>query len=235
MGYQYYLRKFWPLYCVCILIVLLATLGADRAITTMAENTPIERSQTIIIDAGHGGEDGGATSCTGVLESQINLEIALRLEDLCHLLGYRTLMIRRTDASVYTEGNSIAAKKASDLRQRVKIVNGVEDGVLISIHQNIFPDSQYSGAQVFYAPTEGSHDFALLLQTLLVSSLNPGSNRKCKTADSIYLMQHIHCPALLVECGFLSNPTEEAKLRSEEYQKMLCCVIVSGLSQYFRA
>lgn len=235
MRYMYYLRKFWLVYLLCGVIVIAFALGADRAITTMAESMPIERKQTIILDAGHGGEDGGAKSCTGVLESQINLQIALRLEDLCHLLGYQTRMIRRTDVSVYTEGNSIAAKKASDLRQRAGIVNGTDNGILISIHQNIFPDSQYSGAQVFYAPTDGSKDFAAALQAMLVSTLNPGSNRKSKSADSIYLMQHIVCPGVLVECGFLSNPAEEAKLRDAEYQKKLCCVIVSGLSQYLCA
>lgn len=235
MRYMYYLRKFWLVYLLCGVIAMTVLLGADRAITTMAENMPIARSRTIIIDAGHGGEDGGATSCTGVLESQINLQIALRLEDLCHLLGYQTRMIRRTDVSVYTEGNSIATKKASDLRQRVRMVNGTDNGILISIHQNIFPDGQYSGAQVFYAPTAGSKDFALLLQAMLISSLNPGSNRKSKPADSIYLMQHIACPGLLVECGFLSNPAEEGKLRDYDYQKKLCCVIVSGLSQYLCA
>lgn len=235
MKYKYYVLRFWPLYLITAVVCFFLTKGIDRAVTTMAENTPIPRTHTIVIDAGHGGEDGGATSCTGVLESHINLQIALRLNDLCHLLGYDTLMIRTKDISVYTQGNSIAAKKASDLRQRTHIVNSVDNAVLISIHQNFYPDFQYSGAQVFYAPTQGSKEFADILQSLFVSSVNPGSNRKSKLADKVFLMNHISCPGILVECGFLSNPGEEAKLRDEQYQTRLCCIIVSGLWQYINA
>lgn len=229
-----YLRKFWPVYLVTGLLCLVATLAADRAITTIAQGIPIVRYQTIVIDAGHGGEDGGAVSCTGVPESRINLEIALRLRDLCHLLGYNTCMIRTEDISVYTEGNTLAAKKASDLRQRVRIVNSTNRGVLISIHQNTFSDNRYDGAQVFYAPTEGSKELADLLQSNLMISLNQNSHRNSKPANNVFLMQHIERTGVLVECGFLSNPEEEARLRDATYQKKLCCVIASSLSQYFK-
>lgn len=232
MKYAYYLKKFWPLYLITAVLCIVATAGANNAVTTIAQNAPIERGHTIVIDAGHGGEDGGATSCTGVLESQINLQIALRLEDLCHLLGYQTMMIRTTDVSVYTEGNTIAAKKASDLRQRVRIVNETEDAILISIHQNTFSDSQYSGAQVFYNNADDSKELAERMQRCFVAALNPGSNRKCKKADAVYLMKNVRRPAVLVECGFLSNLEEEAKLRNTEYQKRICCVIASALSEY---
>ena len=235
MKYAYYLKRFWPIYLLAAVLCIAATIAADRTVTTIAENAPIARSHTIIIDAGHGGEDGGATSCTGVLESQINLQIALRLNDLCHLLGFETRMIRTTDISIYTEGNTIAAKKISDLRKRVEIVNTTENGLLISIHQNVFADSRYDGAQVFYGAEAGSKEFADTLQSLFVSNLNPGSKRRSKPAENVYLMQHISRPGVLVECGFLSNPEEESKLRSEEYQKKICCVIVSGLSSYINA
>lgn len=230
-----YLKKFWPIYLMTALLCLLATLAADRTVTTIAQNMPIDRYQTIIIDAGHGGVDGGAISCTGVLESQINLKIALRLRDLCHLMGFETCMIRTSDISVYTEGKTIAAKKASDLRQRVRIVNSTNGGILISIHQNTFSDSQYSGAQVFYAATDGSKALADQLQNTITGSINKGSTRESKPAGSVYLMQHINRTGVLVECGFLSNPSEEAKLRNAEYQKRICCAIVSGLSQYINA
>ena len=235
MKYRYYIRKFWLLYIVTAIAVLAGSVAADQAITAMADNVPISRSHVIVIDPGHGGIDGGATSCSGVLESKFNLEIARTLDDLCHLLGYQTRMIRTSDISVYTEGNTIAAKKASDLRNRVSIVNNQDNAILISIHQNIFPDSRYSGAQVFYAPTIDSRQLADRLQNMLVSSLNPGSKRLAKEADGIYLMQHIRCPGVLIECGFLSNPEEEAKLRTQEYQRKLCCVMVSGLSGYINA
>lgn len=223
-----YIRKFWPLYVMTAIVFIAAALGTSRAVTTVAENTPVPHSVTLVIDAGHGGLDGGATSCTGVLESQINLQIALRLEDLCHLLGYRTVMIRTTDISVYTEGSTIAAKKASDLRQRVRIVNETEGAILISIHQNIYADSRYSGAQVFYAPTAGSKELANMLQDRFQSG------RECKPANNVYLMQHIQKPGVLIECGFLSNPEEEALLRSASYQKQLCAVILSAIGDYLR-
>ena len=116
----------------------------------------------------------------------------------------------------------------SDLKERVRIVNSTENGILISIHQNNFPDSRYSGAQIFYGKQDHSKDFALMLQESFTQTLNKGSNRKIKSADGVYLMQHVECPAVLVECGFLSNIQEEALLRSPDYQKKLCCVIVTA-------
>ena len=225
---------------ICIIsgILLLAFLSVTyfqgQATTTISQTIQPEHRYTIVIDAGHGGIDGGATSCSGVLESQINLQIALRLNDLMHFMGHETLMIRTTDKSVYTYGNTIAAQKVSDLKQRVKIVNETENGILISIHQNIFSDGRYSGAQVFFAPDEKSKELAIKLQTNLIQTLNPGSNRKSKKAEGIYLMEHIARPGILIECGFLSNIEEEAKLRSAEYQKRLCAVIATTLSGHFR-
>lgn len=228
-----YFSRFWPLYLLTGAVFLLVVAAGSRAATVWAESAPIIRPHTTIIDAGHGGEDGGATSCTGVLESQINLEIALRLESLLHLLGYETRMVRSADVSIYTEGTTIAAKKASDLRNRVKLVNETEDALLVSIHQNLFPDSRYSGAQVFYNPVAGAEELALAMQTAFVATINPESNRKIKPAQSIYLMQNIRRPGVLVECGFLSCPEEEAKLRTGEYQKKICCVIAATVAQYF--
>ncbi len=225
-----YIRKFWPVYVLTAVVFLLVVAGGSRSVTVIAENSPIPRHNIIIIDAGHGGEDGGATSCTGVLESGLNLEIALRLQDLMHLLGFETCMVRTTDVSVYTEGNTLGAKKISDLKNRVKLVNETENGILISIHQNTYPDGRYSGAQVFYN-SEAARPMAQRLQSAFTETLNPGGNRKCKAAKGVYLMEHTERPGLLVECGFLSNPAEEAALRSEEYQKKICCVIAGTLSQ----
>lgn len=212
-------------YMVVIGLFLSVTYWGSVATSVIADRIPIERSATIIIDAGHGGEDGGATSCTGILESRFNLEISLKLNDLLHLMGYDTIMIRTTDRSVYTSGETIAAKKVSDLRQRVSIVNDTEHALLVSIHQNTFPDSQYSGAQVFYGPEGEGQLLAEQLQSAFCATLNKGSSRKSKKAEGIYLMQHIDCTGILVECGFLSNPEEEAKLQDGDYQKKLCCVI----------
>ncbi len=219
-------------YCLTIAGVLCLAQWGSRAVTVIAENTPIQRETCIIIDPGHGGEDGGATSCTGILESTYNLSVSMRLNDLFHLLGYETRMIRTVDTSIYTKGETIAQKKVSDIRERVRIANETENALLLSIHQNQFQDSRYSGAQVFYAGTRNSDILAKQMQSQFVQTLNPGSSRKSKKSSGVYLMEHIQCTGILIECGFLSNPEEEAKLRSSEYQKKLCCVIASTVSQF---
>lgn len=206
----------------------IARMGS-RAVTVMIETAPIPNRICYIIDAGHGGVDGGATSCTGVLESQLNLEIALRLECMMQFLGCDTRMIRRSDTSIYTEGETIAAKKVSDLKQRVKIVNETENAVLISIHQNTFPDSRYHGPQVFYAADEESKALAQTLQAQLSSALDPDSHRQCKSSSGIYLMQRIERPGVLIECGFITNPEEESRLRSTFYQQKLSAIVAVAM------
>lgn len=223
----------WVLgYGIILMLTLLAAHWGSRAVTVFTENTPPVRSHTIIIDPGHGGVDGGATSCTGVLESKFNLEISLRLGDLLRFLGRNVRLIRTADISVYREGETIARKKMSDLKERVRMVNETENALLLSIHQNTFPDGQYSGGQVFYAGTKGSQALAKALQTDFIRYLNPGSRRLEKKSSGVYLMEHIRCPGILIECGFLSNPEEEAKLRSKEYQQKLCAVIACRVSEY---
>ena len=219
-------------YILVFLCFIGITYAASIATTTVAQLIPLERNATIVIDPGHGGIDGGATSCSGQLESQYNLEIALKLDDLLHLLGYQTKTIRRTDISVYTSGETIAAKKVSDLRQRVRLVNETKNAILLSIHQNTFSDGKYHGAQVFYGPKGESRELAALLQEAFRETLNPDSQRQSKKAEGIYLMQHINCTGVLVECGFLSNPVEEAKLRSAEYQRKICCILASVTGQF---
>lgn len=203
----------------------------NLATTTIVQMIPVERNHSIVIDPGHGGVDGGATSCTGVLESKFNLDVSLRLRDLFHLLGYRTKMIRTEDVSVYKSGETIAAKKVSDLRTRVQIINETEDAILVSIHQNTFSDSRYSGPQVFYGPEGEGEVLAKLLQKTLTDALAPGSNRMAKKADGIYLMQHINCTGALVECGFLSNPEELNNLKNIDYQKKIALLISAALQE----
>lgn len=223
------LGKLLPVYIVVFIVCLGVAHFGSRAVTTLVELTPVSGQRCYIIDAGHGGIDGGATSCSGIPESMLNLDIALRLNDLMRLLGYNTKMIRTTDTSIYTEGNTIAAQKVSDLKERVRIVNSTENAILISIHQNTFPDGKYSGAQVFYANDASSKEMANRVQNALITHLNPGRNRKCKSSDGIYLMQSIQKPGILIECGFLTNPEEEALLRTAEYQKKLTCVIAASV------
>lgn len=227
--------KRWGYYFVCIGVMCGMLLGAywgNRVVSVISEGLSGNSRHCVILDPGHGGEDGGASSSTGRLESAYNLEIALRLDDLLRLLGYDTKLIRKEDVSVYTTGQTIAQKKVSDLKNRVKTVNETNNGILLSIHQNYYPDARYSGAQVFYGNAEGSEALAKQLQASFVAGLNPGSRRQAKQGKGIYLLEHIQCPGALIECGFLSNPREEALLRDSAYQKKLCCVIGTALSQY---
>lgn len=217
--------SFIPFYALVFLAVLVAASFGTKVVTVLSESAPLTDRHTVVIDAGHGGEDGGATSCTGILESKLNLEIALRLNDLFHFLGYDTVMVRTTDTALHTQGDTIAARKSSDLKARVAIANSTENCIWISIHQNYFYDDRYSGAQVFYAVTKDSDVLGKLLQSNLVRTINPGSKRQAKKISGVYLFDHMQSTGILVECGFLSNRVEEEKLKSADYQKQLCCVI----------
>lgn len=217
-------------YCMILSAFLFLPLLGNHAVSVFSENTVL--TKCVVIDAGHGGVDGGAVSCTGVNESQLNLQIALRLHDLMGLLGIKSTMIRTTDCSVYTEGDTIAAKKISDIKERLRIVNTTPNALYISIHQNHYSDSRYSGAQVFYSNDPESRPLSEKLQTALRESLDPANKRQCKKSSGVYLMEHVNCPGVLIECGFLSNPVEEVKLRDPDYQKKLSAVIATTVSKY---
>lgn len=230
MRKQFFDSKMITIYVILFSVFIICSLAGNRAISVFSEKNV--NSVTVVIDAGHGGIDGGAVSCTGVYESRINLEIAQTLDDLMHLLGIHTVMIRETDRSIHTEGDSIARKKVSDIRNRVSIVNSTPNALLISIHQNNFSDSQYKGAQVFYNDQEGSLVLANELQEGLIKYLNPQNKRQTKKINGVYLMEHINCAGVLIECGFLSNPQEEYLLRDHGYQQKLSGVIATVISQY---
>ena len=226
----FYDKKMIYLYIMILFLFLVVPLLGNHAVTVIANTA--QPNHTIVIDAGHGGIDGGAVSCTGVYESHINLEIAQKLDDLMHLLGLRTVMIRNTDRSIHTQGSTIAAKKVSDIKERIRIVDSAANAILISIHQNNFNDPQYSGTQVFYNAHPTSMNLAKKLQSDFRENLNPNNRRQIKKSSGIYLMEHIDCPGILVECGFLSNPAEEERLRDQTYQKNICSVISTTISQF---
>lgn len=225
-------------------MILLAVLAAAIMITgsisglrlyEARETAALEEPDIcVVVDAGHGGEDGGAVSVSGVQESQINLEIAQRADDLLALLGYRTKMVRTSDESIYdaSSAGTISEKKVSDLKNRVRLVNETPGALLLSIHQNMFSDGRYSGAQVFYAPTEGSKELAMCIQDTMRSVVDPENERKVKPADTVYLMNHINCTGILVECGFLSNKEEDRLLQTADYQKKLTLAISGGISAW---
>lgn len=184
----------------------------------------------LILDAGHGGEDGGAVSISGVAESGINLAVVRKLDQLLGFYGIAPKLLRETDISLHdASAETLRQKKVSDLKNRVAAIEVVENGVLISIHQNTFSNAAYHGAQVFYREGEESKALASLVQSAIRDGVDPANKRTpTKIPDSVYLMKHITCPAVLVECGFLSNPTEEEKLRSEGYQTQLALCVASA-------
>lgn len=185
---------------------------------------------TLVIDAGHGGEDGGAVSDTGNIESEINLSIALKLEQIMGLYGVDPVMTRSSgDISYPDDAGTISSKKTADTRNRVKLVNSIDNPVLISIHQNKYTSSGPFGAQVLYSDTSGSKDFAETLQELLISKINPENYRTAsEIQENVYIMNNVDCPAVLVECGFLSNPDENRLLETDSYKTKLAAVIASG-------
>ncbi len=190
------------------------------------------RSVTVVIDPGHGGEDGGAVSADGrVKESALNLEIARRLEALLSFTGQRTAMTRSEDVSIHTEAaKTLRQKKVSDLRNRVETVNGLERAVLLSIHQNSLPSSPGTrGAQAFWNDQSGAETVANSIQTALNTAINPGREKHPKPIpSSIYLMKHITAPGILVECGFLSHAEETAQLQTPSHQLRLAVAIAAG-------
>lgn len=187
---------------------------ADTTVFAPQDAAPV----TVVVDPGHGGEDGGAVSSDGVEESQINLELGLRVNDLLRFCGQKTVMTRawRTAPSTAKAPTTIREKKASDLRNRVAMVNAEEHGVLLSIHQNSLPSSpQTHGAQAFWNGQEGAQALAEAVQAALNTAINSERPKEAKAmGSSVYLMKNAQAPGVLVECGFLSNEAETAVCRT---------------------
>lgn len=183
-----------------------------------------------ILDAGHGGEDGGALSVTGAKESGINLSIVQKMDAVFGLYGGRTILLRNEDSSLHDPNSvTLREKKVSDLKNRANLVNQQLSGVLISIHQNSYPGERYWGLQAFYAPAERSRALAEQIQMAAQTYIQPENQRQARPVpDNVYLMNHIQCPGVLVECGFLTNHEEEAKLREDTYQRKLAAVLTTA-------
>lgn len=221
--------------CIFALIcaVLLIFQGGRTAFVPTLGGIHSANHTVLILDAGHGGEDGGAISCTGDKESDINLSIVLKLESLMAFLGTETLLTRDRDISIHDDGcSSLREKKVSDLKNRAELVNFTPSGMLISVHQNTFTDQAYQGSQVFYSVGDISLQWAGLTQDALRGILDPNNDRKpAAVPDSVYLFCHITCPAILVECGFLSNPDEAERLLLDSYQ---CKIAIAIAGAYLR-
>jgi len=188
-----------------------------------------------VIDPGHGGPDGGAVGVNGVIEKEINLTISLKLRDMLEFWGFDTVMTRETDVSIHSpEADSVKEMKTSDLHNRLDIVEATPNSVYLGIHQNMFGQSQYDGAQIFYGVhSSESERLAECLQTGFVSKLQPENIRQTKKAEkNLFLLSNISGPAVLIECGFISNPQEAALLCDEEYQNKLVFVIFTAVAEY---
>lgn len=223
----------WKKLAAAVLLVLIAVCSRYGSLRSQpvlaADQTPCR----IVIDPGHGGEDGGATGVAGTRESDLNLAVSLRLQALLRLFGHEPVMVRTTDTAVYSAGaGTISEKKVSDIHNRVRLVNDTPGALLVSIHQNFFTQGKYSGAQVFYADDAYSRELAQQMQAQLRASLDPGNRREAKgAAGTVYLMNHIQTPGILVECGFLSNAAEEARLNTPAYQTRLAMTMAAVLLQ----
>jgi len=189
---------------------------------------------TIIIDAGHGGEDPGATGVNGVYEKDLNLSIAEEVGRLLTECGFCVVYTRTTDKLLYTEQENIhGIRKISDLKNRCKIAAEYPNALFVSIHMNSFSSPKYSGLQVYYSKNNDlSRLIADAIQTSVIKEMQPQNNRVVKKGDGIYILEHIDNPAVLIECGFLTNPEECEKLSQKEYQKQLSLAIVYGIINY---
>ena len=224
-------------YAAAALLLVLSAVTVSILLPPKAVETSVSVSagKTVwVIDAGHGGEDGGAVAVDGSKESDMNLAIARRLDALLVLLGEETRMTRTEDISIHDgSASTLREKKRSDLENRVELVNSTQGAILVSIHQNSLPSSKRTqGAQVFYGKKEWSAELANTVQRALNQTVNAGNEKTKKAIDaSIFLMKNVTAPAILIECGFLSNESETALLKSADYQQKLAIVIASGLLQ----
>jgi len=199
-----------------------------------ASSMPITQ-KTVIVDAGHGGDDGGAIGIDGTVEKDINLDIALKLEKILKFYGFNVIMTRTQDVMTCDDGlDSLRKRKISDIHNRFELMRKNPDAIFISVHQNKFEDSSQHGTQVFYSGNdERSKELAEAIQTSVTLTLQRKNDRVVKKSGSgIYLLYHAKIPAVLVECGFISNFDEVKKLKDESYRMKLAILIADGLLKY---
>ena len=191
--------------------------------------------KTVIIDAGHGGEDGGASSASGLIEKHLNLEISCILRDMLEKAGVEVVMTRTDDRLLYDRNVDFhGRKKKLDLAARLEVARTYEEGIFVSIHMNSFSDKRYSGLQVWYSQNcPESMVLAQKIQSHTREKLQPNNKRTIKAADSkIFLLDNAISPAVLIECGFLSNPEEARLFESEAYKNELARVIYEAIMEF---
>ena len=221
-----------------ILILALVLQGSSLYFSNKAlyaeEVAAITDNKTIIIDAGHGGEDCGTIGANGKYEKDLNLALAFTLGQMLTDKGYAVVYTRTEDKLLYTEDENIKGiRKISDLKNRCKIADEYPGAIFISIHMNSFTDPKYSGTQVYYSGnSEHSRQLAQKVQSNVVNTLQKDNNRTVKEGKSIYILKNIENVGILIECGFLSNPEECEKLSEKEYQNKLCFSIMCAMIEY---
>ncbi len=222
----------------CLFAVAVWLIGARRgseAVIPSGINEPVRQPiRCVVIDAGHGGEDGGASSAAGLVEKEVNLEIAIALRDQLEAAGIPCVLTRSEDRLLYDRHVDYhGRKKVLDLAARRAIADSTEACLFVSIHMNAYPSERECGMQVWYGKADGrSQDIAAAIQRGSCA-LMPNNRRKIKAAGSnIYLLDRIECPAVLVECGFLSNPAEAERFENKEYRYEVATVIMGGILPY---
>ena len=233
------LRKSSPvLVAVALIITLSISIGSvinyyGKDLFIQA-STDAPEEKIVIIDAGHGGEDCGAIGVNGVYEKDLNLEIAMSLGDMLQEKGFAVVYTRTEDKMLYKEEENIKGiRKLSDLKNRCAIAERYPEALFVSVHMNSFGSSKYSGLQVYYSDNEEtSYGLAESIQRNVRENIQPKNNRVVKTGENIYVLENINNPAVLIECGFLSNSDECKKLSEKEYQKQLSFSIVCGIIEY---
>ena len=216
-------------------VLIIVVLTANSTVAVNSTNGTIR--PVVIIDAGHGGEDGGTQSSDGVLEKDINLKIATNLNNILNRYGLETVMVRTDDRMIYDDNcKTVRQRKSSDLHNRMDIMKKYPGSIFISIHQNHFTESKYSGAQVFYCKNcDGSPELAGFIQNSIVENLQKDNKRAIKPCDSnVYLIYNAVTTAVMVECGFLSNPVEAHNLTEDTYQYKMALSVAEGIFKYIQ-
>jgi N-acetylmuramoyl-L-alanine amidase len=220
-----------------LVIALLITMGQSaRFVSTVGENVikvfkDKNTELTIVIDAGHGGIDPGKVGINGALEKDINLAIALKLERNLAQNGINVVMTRTDDNGLYSENDT--NKKVTDMKKRLEIIESANPTLAVSIHQNSYTEPSVSGVQVFYyKDSVKGKEAATIMQRQMIKTLNPEKQREAKENGSYYLLKKTSVPIMIVECAFMSNPTEAELLTQDNYQEKVAWAVYMGVMEY---
>ncbi len=220
--------------CLLVLSILIVVKESAAYVSVLKENGTKATRHTIVIDPGHGGNDPGKVAINSALEKDVNLAIALKLKKYLEQEDMEVVMTRQEDKGLYEETDS--NKKVHDMKNRLAIMEGAKPALVVSVHQNSYPEESVSGVQVFYYrdSTEGKRA-ALLMQEQMIATLQPAKEREAKENSTYYILKKTTVPTIIVECGFLSNREEADRLTSEDYQERVAWAIHLGIMRYINS